>query len=190
MKGKLVLIIGPTGSGKGTLLAYAKENIPGLVFPTSCTTRAPRPGEVNGQTYFFVNNEEFEKRLQNGEFLETAMYGGNRYGTLKSEIIPFVEQGKIVVREIEVQGARQIQAILPKEILRILYVDAGSWEELERRIIARAPIGKPELEARRKRYEDEASFKNQASVIVSNPNGGLEKAKEAFVGAIRKFAAE
>ncbi len=190
MKGKLVLVIGPTGSGKGTLLAYVREKIPGLVFPVSCTTRAPRPGEKEGQTYFFVSLEEFKRRVEAGEFLEHASYGGNQYGTLKSEILPRVEEGKVVIREVEVQGARQIQKTMPPELLRIVYVDAGSWEDLERRVRARAPIGQPELEARRTRYEDETSFKSQASVIVSNPDGKIEEAKQAFLEAIESIARE
>jgi len=183
-----VLVIGPTGSGKGTLLAYVKEKIPGLVFPVSCTTRTPRPGEVEGQTYYFVSPEEFNRRIEAGEFLEHASYGGNQYGTLKSEILPQIEEGKLVVREVEVQGARQIQKTLPPELLRIVYVDAGSWEDLERRILARAPIGQPELDARRTRYVDETSFKSQASVVVNNPDGKLEEAKQAFFEAIQAIA--
>ena len=145
MKGKLILVIGPTGSGKGTLLAHIRTTLPGLVFPISCTTRAMRPGEASGQTYYFVTPEEFENRVAAGEFLEWAEYGHNRYGTLKSEILPAVAAGKTVIREIEVQGARQIQQILPAQDLRIIYIDAGSWDELERRIRARAPMAQPEI---------------------------------------------
>jgi len=190
MKGKLVLVIGPTGSGKGTLLKHVAGVMPELVFPRSCTTRAPRPGEKDGETYFFVTSKEFEHRIEQGDFLEYASYGGNWYGTLKSEILPAVEGGKVVVREVEVQGARQIRERVPTDILRIVYVDAGSWDELERRIVARAPIGQPELIARRKRYEDETSFKAEASVVVQNPDGGLEAAKRDFEAAIRAIAVE
>ena len=190
MAGKLVLVIGPTGSGKGTLLKHVAQAIPGLVFPVSCTTRAQRPGEREGETYYFVTAEEFERRIEAGDFLEYASYGGNWYGTLKSEILPAVEHGKLVIREVEVQGARQIQEKISSDILRIVYVDAGSWEDLEKRILARAPIGQPELIARRKRYEDETSFKKEASVIVKNPDGKLEEAKRDFETAIHTIAAE
>ena len=187
MNGKLILVIGPTGSGKGTLLAHVRTHIPELIFPVSCTTRAMRPGEVEGQTYYFVSTEEFNERVARGEFLEHASYGGNQYGTLKSEILPSVAEGKTVIREIEVQGARQIQNILSPDELRIIYIDAGSWDELERRVLARAPIGAPELESRRKRYEDETSFKAQATAVVYNPDGGLEQAKHDFEAAVRSI---
>ncbi len=187
MTGKLILVIGPTGSGKGTLLAHVRNTIPELIFPVSCTTRAMRPGEVEGQTYHFVTSEEFRERLARGEFLETASYGGNQYGTLKAEIVPHIEAGKTVIREIEVQGARQIQQILPPTELRIIYIDAGSWDDLERRIRARAPIGQPEIEARRKRYEDETSFKQQATVVIQNLDGGIEAAKQEFEAAVRSI---
>ncbi len=184
-QGTLILVIGPTGSGKGTLLEEVRKNIPDLVFPVSCTTRVMRPGEVEGQTYYFVSRDEFETRRERGEFLEWAEYGHNLYGTLRSEILPAVEEGKTVIREIEVQGARQIQQILSRDLLRIIYVDAGSWEDLERRIMLRAPIGAPELEARRKRYEDETSFKAQADIVVENRDGELEDAKRQFEDAVR-----
>ncbi len=187
MKGKLILVIGPTGSGKGTLLAHVRTMIPELIFPVSCTTRTPRPGETSGQTYYFVSADEFEQRIAAGEFLEWAEYGHNRYGTLKSEILPAMAEGKTVIREIEVQGARQIQKILSPEDLRIIYIDAGSWDDLEKRIKARAPIGQPELESRRKRYEDETSFKSQAAAVIENRDGGLEKAKLDFEAAVRSI---
>lgn len=149
-----------------------------------------RPGEASGQTYYFVTPGEFDQRLKAGEFLEWAEYGHNRYGTLKSEILPAVAAGKTVIREIEVQGARQIQQILPAQDLRIIYIDAGSWDELERRIRARAPMAQPEIEARRKRYEDETSFKAQATVVIQNREGGLEQAKKDFEAAVRSIIGE
>lgn len=187
MQGKFILVIGPSGSGKSALLKYLHKQMPELVFPRSCTTRTPRPGEVEGEKYFFVIKEEFEKRQAGGDFLEWASYGGHYYGTLKSEILPALEVGKMVVREVEVQGARQIQQTISRDTLRIIFIDAGSWEDLERRIRARAPITEVELLARRRRYEDETAFKEQADIIIQNADGGLEGAKKDFVQAIEKI---
>ncbi|MDO8518055.1 MAG: guanylate kinase [bacterium] len=188
MHGKLILVIGPTGSGKSVLLAYLHKQMLELVFPISCTTRTMRPGEIAGEKYYFINKEEFEQRENRGDFLEWAVYGGNYYGTLKSEILPAIELGKTVVREVEVQGARQIQKLLPKEKLKVLFIDAGSWEQLEKRVRARAPITEVELLARRKRYEDETTFMVEADRVVDNLDGGLEQAKKDFVAAIQKLA--
>ena len=188
MQGKLILVVGPTGSGKSALLDFLQEREPSIIFPISCTTRTMRPGEREGEKYFFISKEEFEKREAAGEFLEWASYGGNYYGTLKSEILPKLAEGKLVVREVEVQGARQIKKLLPKESLSILFIDAGSWEGLERRILARAPMSEVELLARRKRYEDELTFKDEADHIITNHDGELEKAKKAFIEAVRELA--
>lgn len=189
-KGKLILVVGPTGSGKGTLLTHLRETEgSSYIFPVSCTTRTPRPGEQDGQTYYFLTKEEFERKEAAGEFLEWAAYGSNYYGTLKSEILPYIEEGKIVIREVEVQGARQIQEILPESDLRIIFIDAGEWEHLERRILARASMSDVELLARRKRYEDELTFKDHASRIVVNADGGLETAKKDFIQAVHELAA-
>jgi guanylate kinase len=189
IKGKFILVIGPSGSGKSALLSYLHTQKPDIVFPRSCTTRAPRPGEVEGEKYFFVTKEEFERREATGDFLEWASYGGNYYGTLKGEILPNLETGKTVVREVEVQGARQIQAKVPPEALGIIFIDAGSWESLERRIRSRAPITEVELLARRKRYEDETTFKDHATIVVENPDGGLEQAKRDFLRAVDDLSA-
>lgn len=184
MRGSFILVVGPSGSGKSALLAHLAQTMPDIVFPVSCTTRAPRPGEVEGEKYFFISKEEFERREAAGEFLEWAAYGGNYYGTLKAQILAALEAGKTVVREVEVQGARQLRALMP---VKIIFIDAGSWEELERRIQRRAPMPDVELLARRKRYEDERSFMSEASVVVHNPDGGLEQAKKDFVAAIEKL---
>lgn len=187
MRGKLILVIGPTGSGKSALLDYLKQVRPDIVFPVSCTTRAPRPGEVEGEKYFFITKDEFERREAAGDFIEWAHYGGHYYGTLKSQILPALEAGKIVVREVEVQGARQIRRLFPKEALGIICINAGSWECLEERVRARAPMGEVELLARRKRYEDEISFLPEADIVVENPDGQLEQAKAHFVAAVEKL---
>lgn len=188
-RGKFILVVGPTGSGKSGLLTFLQEKHPEFVFPISCTTRAPRPGEVSGEKYYFITKEEFEQRELNGEFLEWAAYGGNYYGTLKSEIVPALEAGKTVVREVEVQGARQIQQMMSADDLRIIFIDAGAWENLERRVLARAPMSDVELLARRKRYEDEVTFKDNATRIVPNMDGEFEQTKIEFEKAVLELAA-
>jgi guanylate kinase len=190
MAGKLILVVGPSGSGKSALLAHLAQQMPDIIFPVSCTTRAMRPGEIDGEKYHFVTKDEFERRREAGEFLEWAPYGGNYYGTLKSQILGPLAEGRVIMREVEVQGARQIQKLISPESLRIIFIHAGSWENLERRIQARAPITEVELLARRKRYEDETTFKDQAHTTILNFDGGLEEAKKAFVAAIQKIREE
>ncbi|MCI0532789.1 guanylate kinase [bacterium] len=180
----MILIIGPSGSGKSTLIEYIRARFPEIVYPTSCTTRARRDGEKEGDVYHFVGIDEFKERESRGEFLETASYGGHWYGTLKSEIFPALESGKVVLREVEVQGARLIKERIPRERLVIIFIDSGSWEELTKRITNRAKISHEELEKRRRRYEDEISFKESADYIVRNSEGHIEEAKNEIAKII------
>lgn len=107
MRGKFVMIVGPTGSGKGTLLAHLREVMPWVVFPISCTTRPPRPGEQEGVTYHFLTDDVFQQKAMNGEFLEWVYTDGKRYGTLKSEILPALEAGQTVIREVDIKGVEK-----------------------------------------------------------------------------------
>ncbi len=185
--GTLALVVGTSGSGKGVLMKRARQLHPEIVFPLSCTTRAMRPGEKDGESYHFISEEEFDQRIEAGDFLEWAPYGGNRYGTLKSEILPALEGGKLVMREMEVQGVRHVRTLLPPEAIAIIYIHAGPWEHLERRIRGRAPMHDAELAARRHRYEDEQSFKAEADFIVNNPDGKFKEADVAFEAIVRKL---
>ena len=99
---KVFVITGPSGVGKGTLISVLLERVPDLELSVSATTRPPRPGEVDGREYHFLDPEDFERRVAQGEFLEHATYSGNRYGTLRSEVERRLEEGKSVVLEIEV----------------------------------------------------------------------------------------
>jgi guanylate kinase len=187
MTGKLILVLGPSGSGKSSLIAHIRSTYSDIVFPVSCTTRELRPGEKNGAVYHFLSAHEFQDKINRSEFLEWARYGGNLYGTLKSEILPAFERGRLVIREVEAQGARSILALLPKGNVVIVFVDAGPWEALERRILARAPMSAEELEKRRKRYEEDISFRTEASYVVQNPEGALPDAKRQFEDIIRSL---
>jgi guanylate kinase len=184
-RGILVVLVGPTGSGKSALREHIRAVFPDIVFPINCTTRTMRPGEVPGEKYYFLTEAEFKARVEQGDFLEWASYGGNLYGTLKSEIVPKMAEGKVALTEVEVQGARAIQKILPKDELAIIFIDAGAWDELEKRVRARAPITEDELAKRKKRYADETAFKPEADFVIKNPAGGLDQAKLDIEEAIR-----
>jgi guanylate kinase len=191
MHGKLILVIGPTGSGKSALMSYIRTAVPGLVFPVSCTTRAMRPGEKEGENYFFVTPDEFERRVQAGEFLEWKHTDEKRYGTLKSQILNPLAEGKTVIREVEVRGARDILGgLVPRQLVHTIYIDGGSWEQLEARILKRASMGEVELASRRTRFAEESAFEREADVVVYNKEGQLEQAKREFEGAVRAIMQE
>lgn len=183
-RGKLIIVVGPTGSGKGTLIAYARSLHADLELSVSCTTRAPRPGEAEGEHYYFLSRDEFEKRIAEGDFLEWAEYGGNLYGTPRRAVEERLARGVSVILEIEAQGARIIQGNTAPADRFIIYVDAGSWETLAHRVKARAPITEEELEKRKRHYEDELTYRSEADAVVANPDGGLDAAKDAFAKAI------
>ena len=107
--GNLIVISGPSGVGKSTLVKQARLELPYLEFSVSCTTRQPRAGEVDGKDYFFLSEAEFENKVQQGEFLEYAGVFAHRYGTLKSEVVARLQKGADVILDIDVQGAKQIR---------------------------------------------------------------------------------
>lgn len=148
--GKIFFISGPSGVGKGTLINALRERHGDWVFPPSCTTRDPRPGEIDGETYYFISREEFRKRIAAGDFLEYAeVHGGNLYGTLQQKLIEPMQNGKIVIREFDVQGYTQAVERLPREYYESIFLyPADGVEELVRRIKERAPIADEEVERR------------------------------------------
>ncbi len=113
---KVFVITGPSGVGKGTLIAELLDRVPDLELSISATTRPPRAGEVDGRDYHFLTHEEFDRRIEAKDFLEFATYSGNRYGTLRSEVRRRLDAGRSVVLEIEVQGAQQVRAAQPDSV--------------------------------------------------------------------------
>ena len=134
-KGKTFIICGPSGVGKGTVVARLLAEDPSLYFSVSATTRDPRPGEVDGQHYHFLSREQFQKWINEDAFLEHAEFVGNCYGTPKFYVDEAMEQGRDVLLDIEIQGADLVYAKRP-ETIRI-YIAPPSWDELERRLIGR-----------------------------------------------------
>lgn len=134
-KGSLVIISGPSGAGKGTLVDRLVARVPHVWVSVSATTRPPRPHEVDGQDYYFLTPGEFSERIEAGEFLEWAEVHGNRYGTLASTVRSHLDRGLDVILEIDPQGAMQVKRLMPDAVL--VFIIAPSMEELERRIRAR-----------------------------------------------------
>ena len=134
-KGKLLVISGPSGAGKSTVVFKAIEGRDDVCFSTSATTRAPRPGEVDGREYFFVSFERFQEMVRRDELLEHAEFVSNCYGTPRAYVEEKLSAGMNVVLDIEVQGARQVREKMPEAIL--IFVIPPSLEELERRLRGR-----------------------------------------------------
>ncbi|CAN5288076.1 hypothetical protein BH09ACT5_BH09ACT5_04840 [soil metagenome] len=144
---RLVVLAGPTAVGKGTVSAYIRENYPDVMLSVSATTRTPRPGEVDGVHYFFVADEEFDRKIAAGELLEWAVvHNSYRYGTPRPPIDAALAAGKRVLLEIDLQGARQVRAVMPEALL--VFLLPPSWEELVRRLIGRG-TEQPEEQQRR-----------------------------------------
>ena len=179
-RGKLILVVGSTGSGKGTLMKHALGRFPEIFSPKSYTTRARRSDAIENAHYTFISLEEFKEKIEQGAFLEWAEFSGNYYGTLRAEVEQGLAEGKIMFKEMEVQGVRQAQKILPKSELITVFIEAGSWEELKHRALLREPMTDEVLEKRRLRYEDELTFMPEADVVVRNLAGKYEEAEAAF----------
>lgn len=188
--GKLVLIIGPSGVGKSVILKTLKERHPALLFPRSATTRNRREGEGD-ELYHFVTDAEFDAWLKESKFLEWAqVHKGARYGTLLTEILPAIEQGKIVVREVDVQGFNSIRqdphfsgAAAPYR-LQTIFILPESEEQLVKHIVERAPMAKDELARRVASMHGELEHAKLTDVQVTNREGKLEEAIAEVVNAI------
>jgi guanylate kinase len=152
-RGKVFVITGPSGVGKGTLISKLLEAVPDLELSVSATTRDPRPGEQDGRDYHFLDEADFERRVDAGDFLEYATYSGNRYGTLRSAVEDRLAEGKSVVLEIEVQGASQVRAAMPEAIQ--IFIAPPDPKVLRERLVGRATDSEDEIEKRLRRAEVE-----------------------------------
>lgn len=176
-RGKIFFFSGPSGVGKGTLINHLRATRSEFSFPPSCTTRSPRPGEIDGETYYFITKEEFEDRIRKGDFLEYAhVHGETYYGTLRDKILEPVKAGKIVIREFDVQGFSQAREKLDRaDYVSIFLRPAEDLDTLVRRIKERAPISVEELQKRINSMEKELELSNIYDYQVFSEDGKLEK---------------
>ncbi len=160
------MITGPSGVGKGTLIRTLRERRPELELAVSATTRAPRPGEEDGVDYHFLSDAEFDRRVEAGEFVEHARYSGRRYGTLRSELERRLADGRPVVLEIEVQGARQVRSAMPEAVQ--VFIAPPSEEALRTRLVGRGTDAPQDVEARLQTAREELGAKDEFAHVVIN----------------------
>lgn len=144
--GRLVVISGPSGVGKSTMAATLREYEENVWVSVSATTRAPRAGETDGESYFFLSRDQFAVQAQAGEFLEYAEFAGNMYGTPRVAVAERLAQGVNVVLEIDLAGARQVRAAMPEAVL--VFIAPPSWDELQARLIGRGTESEEVIERR------------------------------------------
>ncbi|NJL85090.1 MAG: guanylate kinase [Leptolyngbyaceae cyanobacterium SM1_1_3] len=164
--GKLVVFTGPSGVGKGTLLQQLLERHPEIHLSISATTRQPRPGEAEGQHYYFVGQDTFKQMVAAGQLLEWAEFAGNYYGTPSEPVYQQIEAGRWVVLEIELEGARQIQQTYP-EALRI-FILPPSLAELEKRLRARSQDSEAAIARRLQRARIEVAAADEFDIQIVN----------------------
>jgi len=181
-KGKLIVISGPSGTGKGTVINELLKLRPDLNFSVSATTRKPRPNESNGVEYHFLSHECFQEMIKNDEFLEYAQYVGEFYGTPVKYINESINSGTHTILDIEVQGAKQVMS---KDIDAVtIFITAPSMEELEKRLRGRGTDSDEKILKRLKRSRQELKEKNKYDHIIVNDSAS--RAAEEILNIIEK----
>ncbi len=164
--GRLIVLTGPSGVGKGTLMRSLLQRHPELYYSVSMTTRTPRPGEVDGKSYYFISRSKFEQLVAEGEFLEWAEFAGNYYGTPREAVLNQIHSAKLVVLEIELEGARQIRASFPSALS--IFILPPSFDELEKRIRARAQDSEEAIARRLLRAQEEIQAADEFDIQIVN----------------------
>jgi guanylate kinase len=177
VRGRLIVVSGPSGAGKSTLIKASLKAVPELAYSVSATTRGPRPGEVDGIDYIFLSRREFERWIQKDRFLEWAEYSGNLYGTPERKVEEFLDEGKSVILELELQGARQVQLKRPDAVM--VFVRAPSLEETRRRLTGRATESEEALESRLATAVGEVAARDEFDHEIINEN--REQARKDIV---------
>jgi guanylate kinase len=168
-RGRLVVLAGPTAVGKGTVSSFIRENHADVLLSVSATTRPPRPGERDGEHYYFVDDDAFDAMIAHGELLEWAVvHNASRYGTPRPPVEKALRSGRSVLLEIDLQGARRVRATMPDAVL--VFLLPPSWEELVRRLVGR---GTEDLEEQARRLDTariELAAQDEFDVLIVNDN--------------------
>ncbi|MFI6155449.1 guanylate kinase [Kitasatospora sp. NPDC051170] len=163
---RLTVLSGPSGVGKSTVVAHMRKMHPEVWLSVSATTRHPRPGEKNGVQYHFVDNDEFDKLVANGELLEWAEFAGNRYGTPRAAVLEKLERGEPVLLEIDLQGARQVRESMPEA--QLVFLAPPSWDELVRRLTGRGTEPQDVIERRLEAAKVELAAESEFDTTLVN----------------------
>lgn len=162
---RLYVVSGPSGVGKSTVVAEVLARRPDIWLSVSATTRAPRPGEVDGREYFFLSAEDFAAQVEQGQFLEWASFAGNSYGTPRGPVEEHLERGPVLL-EIELQGARQVRQAMPECVL--VFLAPPSADELKRRLVGRGTEDDDAVRARLERADAELAAVGEFDHVVRN----------------------
>jgi guanylate kinase len=166
-KGKVIVVVAPSGAGKTTIARRLLDEFPEIKFSVSATTRPAREGEVHGKDYFFLTEEEFNQKIEDGAFLEWEEYSGNKYGTLQSEVDKLVDSGYFPLLDIEVKGALNVQRFYNSDAISI-FIQPPTMEELKKRLENRGSEDKYSIQKRLKRAEMEMNYADNFDFSVVN----------------------
>lgn len=168
MKGHFFAIVGPSGVGKNTLISRYLEENKNASFPVSSTTRAIREGEVDGVDYIFLSKKKFKEKISKNEFLEWAEVFGNYYGTLRKTIMDSLDLGKILLKDIDVQGTLELMEKLNKSIFTTIFISPPSMKELEERLKGRGTDSEEVIHVRLSDARREMAAKEKFDYIIVN----------------------
>ncbi|WP_062526952.1 guanylate kinase [Demequina rhizosphaerae] len=179
---RLVVLAGPTAVGKGTVVRALRDMAPEVYISVSATTRAPRPGEVDGVHYHFIGRDDFDRRIEAGEFLEWAtVHGQNKYGTLRGPVDGRLAEGEPVLLEIDLQGARQVKETMPDA--HFVFLSPPSWDELVNRLVGRGTEDEEERERRLATARDEMAAVEEFDQVIVNDT--VERAAAELLSVVR-----
>jgi guanylate kinase len=181
-KSRLVVLAGPTAVGKGTVAAYVRKSFPDIWLSVSMTTRKPRPREIDGVHYHFIDDAHFERMLEAGEFLEWAVvHGRAKYGTPRGPVEEALAAGRVALLEIDLHGARQVRAQMPEALL--VFLLPPNWDELVRRLLGRGTESEEERQTRLATARQELAAQKEFDVTIVNDN--VRRASEELVSLMR-----